>query len=105
KQSNPKKTYLNFRNSLFMLYKNLPQQHRFSIIFKRLCLDGLAGIKFFFNLQPLHTFAIIKAHFAYYKNLSKLKHKQTNNPKTNYFYTENIVFDYFLKGKKFFNQL
>ena len=105
KKSNPQKTFLNFRNSLFMLYKNLPKENLFGIIFKRLCLDGLAGIKLFLSLQPLHTFAIIKAHFAYYGNLSKLKNKQAINPKSNYFYTHNIVFDYFLKGKKKFNQL
>jgi len=105
KKSNPQKTFLNFRNSLFMLYKNLPKEDRFSIIFKRLCLDGLAGVKFFLSLQPLHTFAIIKAHFAYYGNLSKLKNKQVQHPKSNYFFTDNIVFDYFLKGKKKFNQL
>lgn len=105
KKSNPQKTFLNFRNSLFMLYKNLPKEKRFGIIFKRLCLDGLAGVKLFLSLQPLHTFAIIKAHFAYYGNLSKLKNKQVKNPKSNYFYIDNIVFDYFLKGKKKFNQL
>ena len=105
KKSNPQKTFLNFRNSLFMLYKNLPKEDRFPIIFKRLCLDGLAGVKLFLSLQPLHTFAIIKAHFAYYGNLSKLKNKQIQNPKSNYFYTDNIVFDFFLKAKKKFNQL
>lgn len=105
KKSNPKKTFLNFRNSLCMLYKNVPKDKRFSVIFKRLCLDGLAGIKFFISLQPLHTFAIIKAHFAYYGLLSKLKNKAEQNPKTNYFYTDNIVTAYFLKGKKKFNEL
>lgn len=105
KKSNPHKTFLNFRNSLFMLYKNLPKEDRFAIIFKRLCLDGLAGVKLFLSLQPLHTFAIIKAHFSYYGNLSKLKNKQVQNPKSNYFYTDSIVFDYFLKGNKKFNQL
>ncbi len=105
KKSNPQKTFLNFRNSLFMLYKNLPKQDRFGIIFKRLCLDGLAGVKLFLSLQPLHTFAIIKAHFAYYATLSQLKQKQVQNPKPNYFYTNNIVADFFLKGKKKFTQL
>ncbi len=105
KKSNPQKTFLNFRNSLFMLYKNLPKKQRFSIIFKRLCLDGLAGVKLFLNLQPLHTFAIIRSHFAFYANLSKLKSKQISNPKPNYFYTDNIVFSYFLKGKKKFKDL
>lgn len=105
KKSNPQKTFLNFRNSLYMLYKNLPKQQRFSVIFKRLCLDGLAGIKLFLSLQPLHTFAIVKAHFAFYANLSKIKTKQIQNPKSNYFYTDNIVVSYFLKGKKKFSDL
>ena len=105
KKSNPQKTYLNFRNSLFMLYKNVPKNQRFSIIFKRLCLDGIAGIKLFFSLQPLHTLAIIKAHFAYYAHVSKMKNKQEKYQKSNYFYTKNIVFDYFIKGKKKFNNI
>lgn len=104
-KSNPKKTYLNFRNSLFMLYKNLPKENRFSIIFKRLCLDGLAGIQLFLSLKPLHTFAIVKAHFAFYGQLSKLKEKQSKNTKSDYFYTKNIVFGYFLKKNKFFKDI
>lgn len=104
-KANPQKTYLNFRNSLFMLYKNLPKKDRFSIIFKRLCLDGLAGIQLFFKLKPLHTFAIIKAHFAYYAQLKNLHNKQTKQTKPNYFYTNNIVTAYFLQGKKIFSKL
>jgi len=105
KKSNPDKTYLNFRNSLYMLYKNLPRQKRFSIIFKRLCLDGLAGIRFLTELKPLHTVAVIKAHFAYYAHLKSLKNRQSPNPKNNYFYTENIVWSYFLKKRKVFSRL
>lgn len=105
KKSNPKKTFLNFRNSLFMLYKNLPVKQRFPIIFKRLCLDGLAGIKLFVSLQPLHTFAIVKSHFAFYAALPKLKNKRALQTKPSYFYTPNIVFSYFLKRKKSFKQL
>lgn len=104
-KANPQKTYLNFRNSLFMLYKNLPKKNRFSIIFKRLCLDGLAGIQLFLKLKPLHTFAIIKAHFAYYAQLKNLRYKQTKQTKPNYFYTNNIVTAYFLQGKKVFTKL
>ncbi len=105
KKSSPMKTYLNFRNSLYMLYKNLPKQKRFSIIFKRLCLDGLAGIRFLAELKPLHTLAVIKAHFAYYAHLKSLKNRQSTNPKSNYFYTGNIVLSYFLKGRKTFSDL
>ncbi|WKW45666.1 glycosyltransferase family 2 protein [Myroides sp. JBRI-B21084] len=104
-KSNPQKTYLNFRNSLFMLYKNLPKKERFSIIFKRLCLDGLAGIQLFVKLQPLHTFAIVKAHFAFYAQLKNVRNKQAKQTKQNYFYINNIVTAYFLQAKKVFTKL
>lgn len=44
KNSNPKKTYLNFRNSLWMLVKNLPKGKAFPLVFTRLSLDGITGI-------------------------------------------------------------
>jgi|SRR5690554_5290 len=105
KKSNPQKTYLNFRNSLLMLHKNLPKEKRFSIIFKRLCLDGLAGIKFLFDLQPLHTLAIVKAHFAYYAQIGSLRNKDSKQTKKNYFYTTSIVKTYFLKREKKFEAI
>src|SRR5690554_7306735 len=105
KKSNPKKAYLNFRNSLFMLYKNVPAKQRFSVIFRRLSFDGLAGVKLMFALQPLHAFAMVKSHVAFYANLPKLKTKRSSLTKPNYFYTKNIVFSYFLKNKKKFNEL
>lgn len=105
KKSNPRKTYLNFRNSLMMLYKNLPVENRFSTIFYRLSLDGLAGIKFLFDLKPAHTFAIIKAHFSYYAQLNTLKGKCSKTTKTNYFYTNSIVKSYFWKKKRLFGEL
>ncbi|PTM06103.1 MAG: dTDP-Rha--alpha-D-GlcNAc-pyrophosphate polyprenol alpha-3-L-rhamnosyltransferase, partial [Bacteroidetes bacterium] len=64
---NPKKTYLNFRNSLFNLVKNA-KGNLFLLIFIRLALDGMAGLKFLLSLKPKHTFAIIKAHFSFYTN-------------------------------------
>jgi len=66
---NPFKTYLNFRNNLLMLAKNLPTSLLFPIIFIRLLLDGLAGVVFMFQRKPKHTWAIIKAHFGFYKRL------------------------------------
>ena len=66
---NPFKTYLNFRNNLMMLLKNLPVFYIIPIIFTRLILDGLAGIVFIFQGKPKHTWAIIKAHFGFYKRI------------------------------------
>ena len=45
KEESPRKTFLNFRNSLFSLVKNLPKNQLIPIIFGRLILDGIAGIK------------------------------------------------------------
>src|SRR5690606_15834374 len=56
-QGHPRKTYLNFRNSLLMLHKNLPTGNRYSILFQRLVLDGIAGIQFLFRGMPRHTMA------------------------------------------------
>lgn len=71
----PKKTFLNFRNSLFVLLKNEPHQV-FGKIFLRLILDGAAGIKFLLDGKADHMFAIIKAHFNFYSNLPFYRRKR-----------------------------
>jgi len=98
---NPKKTFLNFRNSLFNLVKNTPKNKGFDLIFIRLCLDGIAGVKYLFEGKPLHTLAIIKAHFSFYRNLIKMVKKRSHTPKKqNYYNTKSIVWDYFIANKK-----
>lgn len=97
----PKKTFLNFRNSLFNLVKNTPKNKGFGLIFIRLSLDGVTGIKYLFEGKPLHTIAIIKAHFSFYANLFKMLKKRTSEAKKqDYFNTKSIVWDYFVKNKK-----
>ena len=94
---NPKKTYLNFRNSLFSITKNLPIRKAFSIIFLRLILDGIAGVRFLFQLKWPHCFAIIKAHFNFYWHFRKMyrKREKTNYMK-NYYTTKSIVWAHFV---------
>jgi len=65
--TNPKKTYLNFRNSLFMLAKNLPKRQLFFIVIIRLLLDGVAGIRFLITGEFSHLLSIIKSHFSFYR--------------------------------------
>lgn len=101
-QSNPKKTYLNFRNSLLMLLKNLPKKQLLPIIFMRLCLDGLAGIQFIFKGKFSHCLAIIKAHFSFYGLISKNLKKRSDFQKENYYHTKSIIYRYFVKGGKVF---
>ena len=100
KYNSPQKTYLNFRNSLLTLYKNLPNKGKFSTIFIRLCLDGIAGIRFILMGKPKHCFAIIRSHFAFYKRIHFYR-KKPATPKINkYFATNSIIFSYFVQGKK-----
>ncbi|CDF78781.1 glycosyltransferase (GT2) [Formosa agariphila KMM 3901] len=98
--SNPKKTYLNFRNSLFTLVKNAGG-NLLGIILVRMLLDGVAGIKFLVSLKFNHFYAIIRAHFSFYSQLSKvLKQRKTLIQQANYFSVKSIVWSYFVKNKK-----
>lgn len=101
-QSNPKKTFLNFRNSLVMLVKNLPKSKLISVIFIRLCLDGLAGIQFILKGKFKHCFAILKAHFYFYHLISKNLQKRNSSQKENYYHTKSIVYSYFIRNIRMF---
>lgn len=107
KESNPHKTFLNFRNSLFTIVKNVPKRFVFLVVFFRLILDGIAGIKFIFELRPVHTWSIIKAHFSFYANLPKMlrKRKHISFKQTKYFHTFSIVWQHFILRKNKFTEL
>jgi GT2 family glycosyltransferase len=105
KESNPKKTFLNFRNSLLMLTKNLPKNKLPSIIFVRLLLDGLAGIQFIFKGKFNHFWVIIKAHFHYYHLINKTLKKRKAPQSENYYYIKSIVYKYFVKNGTIFEKL
>ncbi|RYU91772.1 glycosyltransferase family 2 protein [Emticicia agri] len=102
-KSNPRKTFLNYRNGLAMLYKNLPANGLFTTIFARLVLDGISSIKFLMAGSFKDIWAILKAHFAFYAMIPKLERK---SPKPlNDIYPKSIVLDYFLRKKKRFGEL
>jgi len=97
KETNPHKTFLNFRNSLLNVVKNVPKERFLFVIFSRLLLDGIAGIKFIIELRPIHTLAIIKAHISLYKNSIKfLKKRKRLQKKSSYFKHTSIVSQYFI---------
>lgn len=94
---NPKKTYLNFRNSLFSITKNLPRRKAFTIIFLRLVLDGIAGIRFLFQLKWDHCFAIFRAHLSFYRHFRKMYRKREKaNFILKYYATRSIVWSHFV---------
>lgn len=103
-EGNPKKTFLNFRNSLLMLLKNLPKKQLFPILFIRMILDGIAGLKFISQGKFKHFLAILKAHFHFYRLISNNLNKRNSFQKDNYYHTKSIVYSYFVKGGKVFEQ-
>lgn len=105
KNTNPKKTFLNFRNSLFTLTKNA-NGFLLGKLFIRLVLDGIAGIKFLLELKPKHLFAVLKAHFSFYYHLNRLlKQRKSIKNKTNYYQRTSIVVDYFVNKKTNYKSL
>lgn len=100
--SNPRKTFLNFRNSLLMLTKNLPTQSLLFILFGRLILDGIAGIQLLFKGKLKHFISILKAHFSFYALFFKTINKRKSNNNVFYYHKTSIVFDYFIKNSTIF---
>jgi hypothetical protein len=111
-KSNPRKTFLNFRNGLAMLYMNTHGLGTVGIILSRLMLDGLAGIQFLLKGELNNCLAIIQAHFSFYADFGYWTGKRkTNREKTtsripkNILFRNSLVMQYFLKGKKRFSEL
>ena len=92
-KSNPRKTFLNYRNGLAMLYKNLPTNKLVTTIFLRLILDGISGIKLLLGGSFADFWAVIKAHFAFYAMIPKLK--RSSPKEVSQIYQKSIVWEYF----------
>ncbi|MGZ0016845.1 glycosyltransferase family 2 protein [Yeosuana sp. AK3] len=103
--SNPKKTYLNFRNSLFTLTKNA-KGSLFFLILTRLLLDGIAGIKFLFEFKFKHFFEILHAHFSYYYHLKTLlSQRKSFKYKSIYHKKASIVLSYYVYKNRVYKSL
>ncbi len=107
----PKKLYLNFRNNLWMLYKNLPAKQLFYIIFFRMVLDGVAALKLLaeFNLNGIRS--VLKAHFHFYRSLPALHRKRRQTTKAGHLPScarrlpLSIVFQFYIRKKKLFSEI
>jgi GT2 family glycosyltransferase len=102
-----RKTYLNFRNNCILLYKNLPDNMLVEVFAKRLVLDGIAAMKFLFTAGFKDFIAVSKAHFSFYGSLpiTRQKRKRMKQGPMRNIYLKNIVFEYYLRGKKKFTDL
>lgn len=108
-KSNPQKTYYNFRNGLALVFKNTPKKRLFKTIFVRLILDGIAGVYFLFQGNPAHMYAVIRAHFSFYKKTEMWVNARKNtvrlNKVNNEIYNQSIVWQFFVLSKKTFKEL
>lgn len=103
---NPRKTFLNFRNSLYSITKNLPKRKVFPLLLARLILDGVAGLHFISQGKLKHFFAIIHAHSSYYKNFARIFRKRDEIDKDfKYFSCTSVVWSYYVYKKKTFNRV
>lgn len=101
-QGDPKKTYLNFRNNLLLLYKNLPRKRGRKILFMRRLMDTLAWGMFLAKGDFSNAGAVLKAH----RDFRRMKKKYTRFPEADYMRglagaDRLIVADRWLPGKSF----
>lgn len=101
------KTYLNFRNNIILLYKNLPSHRLFHVFILRFFFDIAAAFRFLFDSGFDDFWAVFKAHIDFHKshrrNLSK-RHK-INHKKVSKMYQKSIVVNHYLKNIKKFSQI
>ncbi len=107
-KSNPHKTYLNFRNNMALLYKNLPQSRLAWVMVCRVVLDYVAAFKFLMERKPKEFSAVVQAHRAFYKWMPRLKVKRLRRQQqlpVSCIHPRLILVDYYLLRHHLFSQL
>lgn len=111
KKESPRKTFLNFRNNLIMLYKNLPQDKLRQIMITRLILDYIAAFQFTISGKYANAREVIRAHKEFYQNRKQYRQaRQINLQKRvggeiESLYGGSILAAYYLKRLRFFYKL
>jgi GT2 family glycosyltransferase len=107
----PDKLFLNFRNNLFLLHKNLPKSKFYSTLLQRMILDGVAAMKFLMVGEFSNFSAVFKAHLSYYSMFSKIRRKRKHliplviKKDHKEMYRNSIIFDFYLRKKKYFSDI
>ncbi len=110
-QGNPKKDYLNFRNNLLLLYKNLPAGRLWKVLFLRFWLDALASVRFVLRGQFRSFLAVWRARFDFWCLLPQFRKDRKENlrlsklspvPEQSSF---SLLWRYYVKGQNTFEKL
>jgi len=101
------KTYLNFRNNLILLFKNIPSENIVRVFMTRLVLDWIAGFKFLFQGGLLDFFAVARAHayFLFHLRSQLKKRRMISQSQVSAIYRRSLVIEHFLRKKKHFSDL
>ncbi len=109
--NNPRKLYLNYRNSLFLLFKNLPLYQLVPVMLTRMILDGASALSYLLSGSGKFCFAVFRAHMAFYRRIPLLISKRRNirhiihRGKIKEIYPGSIIFDFFVKRKRYFSEI
>ena len=109
--TNPRKTYLNFRNNLLMIYKNAGPERLNKMLFARFFLDYLSAFVFLLKGEVGNFKAVFKARSEYSKMKRRFAEKraenlkQTVNPTIKEIYNRSLIFDFYLRKRHFFSTL
>jgi GT2 family glycosyltransferase len=107
---NPRKTYLNFRNGLSLIYKHLGPRELIYKLPLRIILDWVASLRFAIGSDAHNAVAILNAHRDFFAHIGRDKRKRKEIRKTNPGYPQtgilkgSVVFNYYVLGKKTFPQ-
>ena len=100
---NPRKTYLNFRNNLLLLHKNLPTADRRRALTVRRLLDTIAWVRSVLTFHFSDAAAIVRAHRHYAAMADEIA---SSGPSVNLIASRpNILTAYFLRRRTHFSQL
>lgn len=110
-QGNPRKTFLNFRNNLMMLYKNLPEHRLRPVMRLRFWLDYLAALRFLLGGDRANAAAVRRARKEFFRLRPELAADRARNlsltaePQPAGLTAGSLLAAYYIKGKKRFSQL
>lgn len=108
-KGNMRKVYLNFRNNLVMLSKNLPFRRLLWVLTVRFWLDHISSAKAIWNGEMRYAYAVIRAHHAFGKwlcsnwKIIRKEKKTTKNLKG--YYKGSVVWWHFAGKKKTFREI
>ena len=111
KMEHPRKTFLNFRNNLLMVYKNLPEKYYRKAMIFRFIFDYFASLHFLLKGYPANAWSVIKARHdfyrqkKYYRTIRKENLDKTTDELPSGILSKSILLKYYLYNKKKYSML